>query len=926
MLTFTRNSRISEIARTEKGKSILEKYAPQVFTYPGNAYVESFMGDVTLEEATRNRVLGLTEDCVAIIEAALIQPDEVILAGLPKRKSMDEVDRESYRAADIPFSGKLLEIQLQPGGTTYMEKAATVSLDGTWEMIEGGDEANRLQGKWDGALPAEVPGSVHLALVKNGKLPDPSFGMNQKIARLESFKTWWFKKTFARPDFSNRLLLYFGGVCNRCSVWLNGAFLGSHEGMVGGPEFDITGSVKLENELVVKLEPIPFKPTGSLSYPENNESWKDTVVFNNVYGWHYSNMQSLGIWENVELHKVAAVEIRHPFISATDHETGTARLSVELSSTGIFKGALVGEILPKNFAGEAHHFEYAVVAEKSSQVVKLEFKIPDPKLWWPVDLGEQNLYWLKLWFVQDGSVTDFKQITFGIRSVMMKPLPEGPREDQFNWTFVVNGKSQFIKGTNWCTMDSLMDFSKKRYERYISLAAKQHVQMVRAWGSGMPETDEFYDLCDEYGVMVFQEWPTAWNSHETQPYDMLEETVRLTTLRIRNHPALIIYCSGNESSEPFGRGVDLMGRLSLELDGTRPFHRGEPWGGSLHNYTCYWGRAPLDYNVAEMKAKFWGEFGIACMPPFESVSRYLPEEEKKIWPPLKNGTLTYHTPIFGHADDLARQLQYAYYFVDKKLCNVEWFTVGSQLSQAVGLRYPLERARTRWPFASGACYYKLNDNFPAASWSTVDWYGAPKIGYYFVQDAFAPLHACVLFSRLNFAGTPTDALDNDIFLMDDDESLAGKEWKVWVKAYNSELQLIKAFEFTGQGKIESPQKLGKFLLNFEETDSSPLLVVAEVQVNGALADRTFYFANFEAVKGSLFTLPKTHLTWSVQDHQVTIVNQGSLPAVAVHVEHPGHLDTFTVSDGYFWMEPGEKKVVEVNENQDLRVKAWNAVA
>ena len=307
----------------------------------------------------------------------------------------------------------------------------------------------------------------------------------------------------------------------------------------------------------------------------------------------------------------------------------------------------------------------------------------------------------------------------------------------------------------------------------------------------------------------------------------------------------------------------------------------------------------------------------------KSVLRYLPEEEKTKWPPEKGSALEYHTPIFGYAEDLSRLLQYAGYFMDKKEADLEQFTIASQLSQVLGLRHPLERARTRWPFSSGACYYKINDNSPAASWATADWYGAPKIGHYFVQDAFAPLHACVLFSTLHFAGTPTEAYENDVFLLDDANTLAGKSWKVGVRAYDSALRLIKSFEFDGEDSIEHTKKVGNLLLDYEETNSSPLFIISEVIVDGELADRTFYFLNFEYIKGSLFTLPETSLTWEVNGNKVSVTNTGNLPAVAVSIEQPGNLDTFTVSDSFFWLEAGETKTVEVNANDGLVVKAWN---
>ena len=269
---------------------------------------------------------------------------------------------------------------------------------------------------------------------------------------------------------------------------------------------------------------------------------------------------------------------------------------------------------------------------KQQHPLHLQMQIPEPRAWWPNGLGEPNLYRLTLSLKSESAgETDVSSTTFGLRTLAMKPFPAGPRQCFYDWTFVINGRPTFLKGTGWCTMDSSMDFRRERYERFLKLAQQQNCQMVRGWGSGMPETDEFYDLCDRLGITVLQEWPTAWNSHLNQPYDVLEETVKLNTLRLRNHPSLLMWGGGNESNNPSGNAINMMGRLAIELDGTRPFHRGEPWGGSDHNYACWWGDVHLDHNL-KMTSRFFGEFGIASMPNIESVQRYLPENEKNVWP------------------------------------------------------------------------------------------------------------------------------------------------------------------------------------------------------------------------------------------------------------------------------------------------------
>ncbi len=836
-------------------------------------------------------------------------------------RSLDEIDREQFAPRFTPWDDEPELIALGEPTIRHPEAMEVLSLNGQWQMAEGGKLADRLHGQWSDAIPAKVPGSVHTALVEAGVIPDPTFGLNQAIARQESFKTWWMRCEFKRPPNISGDMLMFEGVANSCTIWLNDKMLGSHEGMFGGPDFDIAGMLQADNTLVVRLEPIPFEswnPSGT--NPENNGSWMRTVVFNNDYGWHYANLPSLGIWRSVSIRDKPPVQLIDPFARTLDAQEGIVEIALRfVGETAGWSGTLAGSVEPENFDGARYAFEIPVESQAGELKTSLRFQVPDPKLWWPVDMGEQNLYRITLSFLPEGNgAADVHSFTLGLRTIEMAPLPQGPKPELYNWTFVINGKPMFIKGTNWCTLDPLMDFRRERYERFLKLAAMQHVQMLRPWGSGMPETDEFYDLCDHYGILVMQEWPTAWNSHLTQPYGMLEETVRRNTLRIRNHPSLAMYGAGNESGNPFGAAIDMMGRHSIELDNTRPFHRGEPWGGSQHNYDCYWQRQHLDHNL-NMTSIFYGEFGLACSPVFESVKRYLPEDEVDLWPPRKDGAFAYHTPVFNNYEGVSRLMQYANYFVPKD-CTAEDFTVGSQLSQAVGIRHTLERARCRWPESTGVLYYKLTDNYPAASWACIDWYGAPKIGHYFFQDAFAPLHACVLLNSLNKVGTP---LSLPVYLLDDASELIDMPWQVVIRAYDGQLKLIKSQRFEGQGRVNSPHALGSFSLSYEETDTVPLFVVAEVWKDDVLADRTFYFVNFEAVKGSLFALPQTALTLEAQGNRVVVANTGTLPAVAVNVSRPGHLDTFEVSDNYFWLDADESMTVEVNSASGLKVGAWN---
>lgn len=860
--------------------------------------------------------------CVVVGLICTLIPTSVALAF--QKSSLDQIDKLEFKPGSSPMDGTPVLIALQPGKTTHADGPVTVLLDGVWEMAEGGQESERLLGEWHDAIPARVPGSVHAALLNAELIPDPYVGFNDIVAKEQSFKTWWFKRTFDCPQGMPGEMLLFGGVAVSCTVWLNGEKLGSHNGMFGGPDFDV--SCKLvhgSNTLVVRIDPAPHRISRgepNSFFTGMNVGWLDTVVFNNVYGWHYIDLPALGIWRSVVLKESPVVEIADPFIATKDAHKGIVSLSTTLrSKLEKWSGRLVGTIEPSNFVGDAYSFSYEVSSNSGAKEILLEFAIPDPKLWWPVDLGEPNLYELHLSFIDDDAGdTDYKTVTFGVRTIEMQPLPGGAQPQLYNWTFVINGKPVFVKGSNWCTIDALMRFDKERYDRFLTLAQNQHIQILRAWGGGMPETNEFYDLANRKGIMVIQEWPTAWDSHEVQPYDILEETIIRNTLRLRNNPSLVMWGAGNESGDPRGSAITMMGRLAYELDGTRPFHRGEPWGGSLHNYDVYWGSQPLDRNLS-LTAPFIGEFGIASVPNYETVEKYLPDDEKNIWPIPATGSFAHRTPVFNKKDDMRLLEQYVSDFVQND--SIQNFVLGSQLAQATGMRHTLELARTRWPDTTGVCYYKLTDNNPAASWASVDWHGVPKLAYYIFQDAYAPLHAAVLFDSLTPAGKH---LSLPVYLLDDADYLDAIDWKVVVRAYDSRLHEIKRQVFTGFGSIGCVLHVGYFDLTEEQTGSIPLLIVSEVITDGNIRDRTFYWTNYKLMQGSLFALPRTSLDVSKTDGYFVIMNTGNTPAVGVHFECPSVSDVFVCEDNYFWLDPGEQRSIAVNETQGVNVKAWNS--
>ena len=780
----------------------------------------------------------------------------------------------------------------------------TLSLSGQW-TLSNNDGAEKIQ------VSATVPGSIHRALMEADIIPDPTIGKNAPMAERCSYRSWTLERTFSYDGGMTDPLLSFKGIANKCSIWLNGTMIGEHEGMFGGPDIAIGQYLKKgKNHIKVELAPIPETYNGG--WPATaNEAWKHTVVANCVYGWHYSKIPSMGIWDDVIISSRPPLRMENPFI-ITRNTNGDMRVALTFPNPTDGEVRLL--VIPANFEGKSQAFKATVSGAKG--LTAFDFHIDEPRLWWPNDKGDQPLYRAEIQLVRNGHTVSTCSRRFGIRTIEMKTFPEGPREDLYNWTFCVNGQEMFVKGTGWCTMDALLDFSYNRYQRFLSIAKEQHVQLIRAWGGGLPETDIFYDLCDELGIMVIQEWPTAWNSHETQPYDMLRETVERNTLRLRNHPSLVMWGGGNESEKPYGKAIDMMGRLSVELDGSRPFHRAEAWGGSRHNYNCWWDSMHLNHNL-NMTARFWGEFGIPSLPHAETVKRYLDGEAYQ-WPPSEESALTYHTPIFGTNGEVRRLEQYAGYFMPTT--TLDDLIFGSQLAQVVGVRHTLERARCMWPNTTGALYYKMNDNFPGLSWSCVDYDGAIKPLHYFARRAFEPVQTVLLFNATNLTAQEVTL---PYYLLDDNQTLKGKRVTARVTVWNHRMECVAdtTYMLTPATSVE---RIGDLQLNVSQTTSEMLYLKTDLlTADGVRLARNWYFTNYETKKGIILKSAPAEVTMEQQGDKVTIRNLSEYPAVGVTLSAPGHANLFRPSDNYLWMDPHETVTITLNTTEPVTINWWN---
>ncbi len=372
-------------------------------------------------------------------------------------------------------------------------------------------------------ITAKVPGDVYTQLWRNGAIDDPYYGRNIEKTKWLIEYEWWYETTFRVPEkWKGKVIrLIFEGVDYDCEVWLNGERLGHHVGMFSEFAFDITDRViffgedlvddfyqlaiadvgRNANMLAVKIAPPPrdkAKVGGRKGHLSD-------------YGSDYTQaFIMIGIWRPVKIQATGPVRIEDVYVKPQIRDSSSALLNIEVALENHTdtpkKVSVKAKVEGKNFISERYERSFDYEVKPGLGKFKMEMDIDEAKLWWPWDMGEQNLYRLTLTVNEDGKIYDESETSFGIREVKMEKNP-GFTEDEveYPWTFLINGKRHYLRSANWCGPPDLM-YGRNTYERYrnfIKLAKEGNINNFRVWHS-YPEIPEFYELCDEAGITVWQ--------------------------------------------------------------------------------------------------------------------------------------------------------------------------------------------------------------------------------------------------------------------------------------------------------------------------------------------------------------------------------------------------------------------------------------
>jgi beta-mannosidase len=619
-------------------------------------------------------------------------------------------------------------------------------------------------------LPATVPGNVRADLLALGCISDPFYGLNNEDSQWVDEWDWWYRKAFSlHLDEGERAFLVFEGIDYLSAVYLNGIERGRHEGMFSRQVYEITRHLSgqfAESVVMVRIWGSAALPRPQLTAWQKAWNWIISTLLPKFepfpdrigtlkcqmgFGWDFApRLRTMGIWDDVYLVVTRTVFVRDVFVQCEvqrvrdrgqEAELARVKLRLELDADREQTAKVQVTVRGKNFATDELHFDFDLALSKGRQVKEVELSIENPRLWQPWERGFPHLYEVKvdiypadLSAPSDPSPLDSLVTTFGLRTIELIPNDDAP-SDASPWTFVINDQPLFIRGANWVPVDALPGRARREdYARLLGLAKEAGINMLRVWGGGLREKRAFYDLCDELGLLVWQEFPFAcvFFGHFPRYESFLSLARRecaAIVRQLRSHPSLVLWCGGNEYSPRRNQKlIESLKAVVAANDGTRPFKDVSPARGDSHNWRVWHGKCHVRHYRRD-EAQFASEFGLSSVPDLASLQRFIPTEH--LWPP--NEFWGYH-----HAE-LEKLRRYAQPWLKGESASLVQFIEATQKAQAFGLQVAIEHFRRRKYRASGTLLWQFNEPWPAICWSVVDYDRRPKLAYHKLEQVYNPV-------------------------------------------------------------------------------------------------------------------------------------------------------------------------------------------
>ncbi len=655
-----------------------------------------------------------------------------------------------------------------------------IQLDQNWEFRQADT------GSW---MPATVPGTVHTDLLVNKAIEDPFYRLNERQLQWIDKKDWEYRTAFVMDRTTlarENIDLVFQGLDTYAEVFLNEKQVLQADNMfrtwrISGKDYlkEGTNSLRIRflspvNEGLKKLQangyPLPASndqsETGGLGDQRVSPFVRKAPYH---FGWDWGpRLVTSGIWRPICLEAWDEGRISDLNVRAIKIDPDHADLEVQFSVVS-GKGTRLNARI---YADSMLIHEEALNLMPGENPVRIPVSIQQPELWWPNGMGNQKIYRIRVIVGKGNEMADEAEITTGLRTLRLvqEPDPDGSGKSFY---FEVNGVPVFAKGANYIPNDVFLTrVTPDRYEYIVRSAAEARMNMLRVWGGGIYENDLFYDLCDRYGIMIWQDFMFACSMYPGD--DAFLESVRLEATdnvkRLRNHPCIVLWCGNNEIETAWAEWDENRGwgwkqqynheqrsaiwkaydtlfhrmlpAIVAEYDPAVPYWHSSPSAGfgqlagydtrsgDMHYWGVWHGLHPFS-DFRTYRARFMSEYGFQSFPEFSSVKRYtLPEDYD-----IESEVMMSHQRS-GIGNLRIRQYMEPDYKVPK---DFEQFLYVGQLLQAEAIKMAIECHRSDMPYCMGTLYWQINDCWPVASWSGIDYYGRWKALHYFAKEAFKPV-------------------------------------------------------------------------------------------------------------------------------------------------------------------------------------------
>jgi len=864
-----------------------------------------------------------------------------------------------------------------------------INLRDGWELIEADDAY--LPGQYPSGrnwIKTMLPQPIHSALMEAGQIPNLWYGENFKKLQWIQQRDWYLRHRFTIPEAwrDSVIRLRFDGLDYLGMVWLDGEYLGGHEGAFGGPTFDITNRIVAgkEHELLVRLvhEPHDLLPNyDSSSENRNPRVVKPVAQDAESYQWCI-RYRTMGIYQPVRIVATGPAYLEAPFVrtDAIAAESATLWAQAMLTNTdpAAFEGRIEAQIVDLSNQQVVWRGQSRQKVPSGNSFWEREIDLRQPKLWWPNGLGEQPLYRLELKLFKEDKQLDAVTSRFGVRILQLKRNPSNPdtpravpadktlEDEAYMYLWVANGRPFYAKGSCWMTSDDVLQLSPEREEWMVRAAKLNGQNLLRLnGGTSIIETEQFYNLCDEAGMVVWQEVPLNWaDTPGTTTLAVWREQLTQSVLRIRQHPSIGIYVGGNEydpfqdTIEPF---LGLIREVFAGYDGSRPFRLNSPCGGDYHAYEpqeIYTADENWYHKIFDRSHNFISEWSFSGFANLSLLKRMVPPEELALKPvgyDVEKFKRRYPTIRDRSAElnyTFIKSWQRASWYGDFGKADLEQLIECSQMGYEHNLGCVLEQWRAQFPYTGGEALWTYNSLGPVAnSWHLIDWCGQPQIPFYAVQRANEPVH--VMADTGFFSWGPGDTFKASVFALNDSAQIL-QAARIHARIYDQQLKVVHeedwssdilANGYASEGHAVSwaiPGSTPEGYLFFELTLSDPQgnrlsRRMYWLRIVPALADpeaRKRWQAGpvpealnqtgpwlkpqIEALGTSLQAVAKLEgQSQKEMDVSVTIANLGKLPAYPIGIQALPDFYSALWSDNYFWLAPGEKATVRGTVRLDM---------